>query len=252
MTQLKTCESTFDLSSTSVLIIGSGRLAKHLDHWLNLKNTHHFGNNLKYTSWNRSQSLENLTLKATSATNIWLAISDRAIADFYENNRTLFKDKSLIHFSGSYHHPQIYSVHPLMTFSNDLYELDFYEKIYLTTFGQNKLSDLAPFLKNPTFQIAEEHQKIYHALCVVSGNLPQMLWQKTKQISDSLNIPDQAFTLFWQQCLQNFLKHPSTAVTGPIVRGDTNTIKDNIESLEKNLFLKNMYQSAAQFYKDKT
>ena len=130
----------------------------------------------------------------------------------------------------------------------------------MTTFGDKNLQDLAPFLPNPNFKVSLEHKKIYHALCVVSGNVPQMIWSKTFELIRANNVfsesdYDQAFAIFWNQSLVNLItnlrqNHSQEIVTGPIVRNDSQTIKDNLNALQTNTFLKTIYESALNYKKD--
>lgn len=245
MTQLQKQSPLNTLAVQPILIIGSGRLSQHLQHWLKQLNI-----NIQFNVWSRQSSVEVLQELIKISNSVWLAISDKSIGSFYDEHESILKNKKVIHFSGSYFHSKISCVHPLMTFSHDLYDLDFYQQIHLTTFDQDRLSDLIPFLSNPTFSVPSSDKKLYHALCVASGNIPQMLWQKTLEHSNQLNIPQVAFELFWQQSLKNLIKQPNTAVTGPIARQDQQTILENIESLKQSSFLKKMYQCAAEFYKE--
>ncbi|MFN3696146.1 MAG: DUF2520 domain-containing protein [Pseudobdellovibrio sp.] len=240
----------------TILIIGSGKLARHLFHWLR-----HLELTIQLTihTWNRSLPLSNLYENLEKVDAVWLAISDQSISEFYTQHLSHF-NKKYIHFSGSYHHDKIDCIHPLMTFSDQLYEKTFYSKIYLTTFGDKNLQDLAPFLSNPNFKVSLEHKKIYHALCVVSGNVPQMIWSKTFELIRANNVfsesdYDQAFAIFWNQSLVNLItnlrqNHSQEIVTGPIVRNDSQTIKDNLNALQRNTFLKTIYESALNYKKD--
>lgn len=222
----------------NILIIGNGRLAKHLIHWCALlqKPVHHWTR-----SGNKSLSLQNIDY-------IWLAISDNALVSFYQETlKPLLSGQKVVHFSGTVHHEEIISTHPLMTFSHELYDLATYNKIYFAVTGAESLTEALPGFTNSFFKLRAEDKPLYHALCVTSGNLPQLLWNETQPQFADLKVPPEAVKVFLEQSLTNFFAQGPQAVTGPIVRHDTTTIAKNLSALEKvNLKLKNIYQSFLQ------
>lgn len=227
---------------TNILIVGDGRLAKHLIHWCTLlqKSVHH---------WNRH---DNQPLSLQNIDYVWLAISDNALVPFYQeilkplltNNLT---GQKVVHFSGTLHHEAMIAAHPLMTFSHELYDLETYNKIYFGVTGAESLTEALPGFTNPFFKLRAEDKPLYHALCVASGNLPQLLWSETQPQFADLKVPAEAVKVFLEQSLTNFFAQGAQAVTGPIARKDTTTITKNLSALEKvNLKLKNIYQSFLQ------
>lgn len=222
----------------NVLIIGHGRLAKHLIHWCTLlqKPVHHWTRND-----NKPLSLQNIDY-------VWLAISDNALVPFYQETlKPLLSGQKVAHFSGTVDHSDMISAHPLMTFSHELYDLATYNKLYFGVTGAESLAEVLPGFTNPFFKLRAEDKPLYHALCVASGNLPQLLWSETQPQFADLKVPSEAIQVFLQQSLTNFFLQGAQAVTGPIVRNDTTTITKNLSALEKvNLKLKNIYQSFLQ------
>ena len=228
---------------SNVLLIGSGRLATHLKHWFNLLSPE----NTKLTSWSKDMTQSELRQSVHSATHIWLAISDDQISPFYEQKlkEHLSSQQTVVHFSGSVFHEKIFSAHPLMTFSTELYNIETYKKIQFALFNQKtNLGDLMPGFTNPCFQILPQHKELYHALCVVAGNLPQMLWSQTFSVAENINVPASALHSYIQTVTNNFIRLGSSAVTGPLVRKDLKTITANLGSLEKkSLDLHSIYKS---------
>ena len=81
------------MSTLKTLLIGSGRLARHLEHWVHLnKPTSHSISLAESTPeqklliWNRKDSIEQLNELSESADIIWLAISDKSIVPFFEES----------------------------------------------------------------------------------------------------------------------------------------------------------------------
>lgn len=225
--------------ASNIIIIGNGRLAKHLIHWCSLlqKNVSH---------WHRATEEKPLNLKNIDY--IWLAISDNALVSFYEESlKPILSGQKVVHFSGTVHHAEMIAAHPLMTFSHELYDLATYNKIFFGLTGANSLVEALPDFTNLSFKVRAEDKPLYHALCVTAGNLPQVIWSETAVQFADLKIPKAAVQSFLQQSLTNFFTLGLSAVTGPIVRKDTATITQNLSALEKvNLKLKNIYLSFLQ------
>ncbi len=206
------------------LIVGRGRLAKHLKQYFSFYN-------YSFTEWHRD-STESFLERAIESEFILLAISDDNIAEFYDKNAEFLTTKTWVHFSGSLYHSQIFGVHPLMTFSHKIYDKDFYDKIHLTIdrplFQMKGLRDL---FNNPLSYIPKEQKAFYHALCVMAGNFPQMIWKQCELDFKNLNLPSDAITLYLQRVTENFIQENSP-ITGPLIRKDYKTVKNNLESLE--------------------
>ena len=209
----------------SILLIGSGRLAKHLLHWnaLLIK-----PNQIK--TWNRSEDPKVLKQFLDESTAVWLAISDSAISPFFEQH-LIHYNGNVIHFSGALHDSRMKCAHPLMTFPNELMPDSTYQQIYFALTGASTLSEVLPGFTNSSFVLPEKEKPLYHALCVVAGNFPQLLWNEIDQKRNALKIPETAFNVYLQQSLNNFMKLKSSALTGPLVRNDLETIAKNTKAL---------------------
>lgn len=215
---------------TKYLIVGAGKLAKHLNHYLSLLE-------LQPLSWDRSQDPHLLKTKVAEATHILLAISDSAIENFYRKNLAGL-DKTVVHFSGALNIPDLIAAHPLMTFGPELYDRDTYFHIHFTLTGAENLNEALPGLPNNFSVLAPEHKALYHALCVMGGNFPVILWQKMFAEFDRLGLPHEAARIYLETILHNTMKNPATALTGPLARGDKYTVIKNIEALENDPFQK--------------
>lgn len=214
---------------SKILIIGAGRLVKHLTHWCSLLS-------IPTITWQRPESLETLNKHLNTVKYIWLAISDNSLESFYTEHikNNVNPDQTVVHFSGSFHHTEMISAHPLMTFSSKLYDLDDYQKIYFALTGADDLQTALPGFKNAFFKLAPEQKELYHALCVVMGNLPQILWSQSQPLLQQLHIPESAISIYLQKSLSNYLELQSDAITGPLIRNDQSTIFKNLTALEKN------------------
>ena len=112
------------------LVVGNGKMARHLSTYFVLLN-------LPYHSWWRSSG-ENIYKKLLNSEKVLVAISDDAITKFTSSLVKEFPQKTFIHFSGLLCVPGVESAHPLMTFSNKLYDLNTYLKIPFVTEKKQK------------------------------------------------------------------------------------------------------------------
>ena len=104
---------------TSYTLVGSGKLSKHLEHYLNALS-------LPFNTWARQHLKPFTKEKVSGRSHILLAISDDSLAGFIEEF-PFIKEKCIVHFSGSSVIDGAISAHPLMTFSSALSNIDFYK-----------------------------------------------------------------------------------------------------------------------------
>jgi predicted short-subunit dehydrogenase-like oxidoreductase (DUF2520 family) len=138
--------------------------------------------------------------------------------------------------------------HPLMTFADQLYDLETYQSMPFMVEPGHDFGEMFPTLSNPHFAINVEDKAHYHALCVMAGNFSQVMW---KGISDrfeqQLNLPAESLHPYLKQVAGNFVQAPASALTGPLVRNDQQTIERNIQSLDGDP-LQDLYRAFVRFY----
>lgn len=227
----------------TICLVGNGRLATQLKAYLNqsaLPHTH------IYRSQHNEKEME-LSIRASS--HVWLAISDSGIESFYERFNS-DDSKIWIHFSGAHNSKSLFSVHPIMTFSKSPMSLAEFEKIHFTVSPpeswDNERSMSLPELligsKNPWSALRPNQKAFYHALCVMSGNFPIVLWSEVLEQFERLNIPSEALTFYLDRILSNFKNEGALALTGPLARKDLDTIRSNLNALNTHP-LKAVYES---------
>lgn len=205
-------------------ILGSGRLARHLKRYFDYLQ-------IPYTQWSRQESSPDPTA-IVQASHLLLAVSDSAIEELAREN----SQKICIHFSGALQTPFAHSVHPLMTFGEALYDLNTYTQIpFVTDRGAPQFKDLFPALPNPSYEIEPKQKPLYHALCVMSGNFTTLLWSRAfEAFQADLGLPPEILLPYFKQLTLNLSSSPKTPKnhwSGPLVRGDTQTMEKNISSL---------------------
>lgn len=234
-------------TNSSILLIGNGRLAQHLRHWHSLLQSEH-KNLPALLSWSRQRTESELQQHLVQQPLVWLAIKDNALADFYSE---YLKNKNLrvVHFSGSFSHSEMLCAHPLMSFSHNFFSADIYKKIHFAINGYHSLEEALPGFKNSFSVLSPEEKSLYHALCVVAGNFPQLLWSRVLPTMGDLRIPREAFQLYLHQVTENFISLGENAVTGPLMRSDSQTIEKNIVSLQADTKLQKIYSIFAEQFK---
>jgi 2-dehydropantoate 2-reductase len=227
------------------LIIGSGRMAKHMQCYLDLLH-------IPYRAWSRQYNTpEELKTLSLHSDIILLLIKDSAITYFIEQHSFL-KDKKLVHFSGNLLLPGVWGAHPLMTFMPSLYDLECYRKMpFILQENSPELSDLLPGLNNPYYKIPNKMRSYYHAMCVIGGNFTTLIWQKFfDELEQRLGLPKEAAYPYLQQIASNLMHHAEYALTGPLIRGDKLTIANHLQALSEDEF-KNVYQAFVEMYENK-
>jgi predicted short-subunit dehydrogenase-like oxidoreductase (DUF2520 family) len=211
-----------------LLIVGAGKLAKHLNHYLNLLE-------LPVSSWDRSQDPHLIKTKVSEASHVLLAISDSAIENFYRKNLEGL-DKTVVHFSGALNVEGVTAAHPLMSFGAELYRPETYRRIHFVVTGAESLAQALPGVPNDFSLLSPDKKALYHALCVMGGNFPVILWQKMFAEFAGLGIPAEAGKVYLETILANTLRNPDSALTGPLARKDRNTVLKNTEALAQDPF----------------
>ncbi|MBF0547033.1 MAG: DUF2520 domain-containing protein [Candidatus Riflebacteria bacterium] len=223
-----------DLSPCKYGIVGSGRVSRHFAKYFQLLG-------LDFTTISgRGVARAEIEAKFAECDVLLVLISDDQISDFIEKNLHSFPKSTLVHFSGCLSIEGVQGAHPLMTFSNEIYDLDTFSRIpFVCEKGKSRFEDLFPNLKNPVYYIDSEMKPFYHALCVMAGNFTSILWQKLfRDFEEKLRIPPEAAFLYLQKVVENLVGNFREALTGPFARGDYKVIEKNLKSLQNDEFQK--------------
>lgn len=212
------------------LLIGGGKVAKHMSRYFDLLE-------IPYSIWSRklhdeSQLISHLKMAQT----VLLLISDDQILDFYEKHQRF--DNQFVHFSGAFEHSNILGFHPLMSFGEELYDLEIYKKLqFVGTSSELTFRQVFPKIKNHYSKIATDKKAFYHSLCVLGGNGTTLLWDLMATQFKSLGIPKTAVDAYLNQITKNILEDKPGRFTGPWYRNDQQTIAKNKEALQSGTLL---------------
>ena len=227
--------------NSTILLIGSGRLAQHLKYWNSLVEK---PNRLLF--WDRSQGFTLLNEHLSNSQLIWLAVSDSAIVPFFDThlkNHLEILNKKVVHFSGALHSEHMACAHPLMSFPSALLPKETYSKVFFVIEGCETVADVLPGFRNQFAVLNPDNKTYYHALCVLAGNFPQLLWNEVAHKFKQLNLPPEALDLYVKQITDNYLLLKEKALTGPVIRKDYATIERNLAALNESPNLKNIYST---------
>ena len=218
-------------SDTPLGIVGDGRVARHFRQYLQL-----LGRPVR--SWARRSATAAPDDALRECDTVLLLIDDRAITPFVRTWPAL-ADKRLVHCSGALVTAVAEVAHPLMTFGEELYDLDTYRRVpFVLDEGGTPFSVLLPGLPNPSFTIRRADRPLYHALCVLAGNYSTMLWEKLfRELELRFGIPAGAAFPYLARIATNLQQDPFHALTGPLGRGDADTVRANRAALEGDPFL---------------
>lgn len=211
------------------LIIGSGRLAKHISHYFDLSE-------IPYLNWYRKSS-KSLSSLISQSQKILVLINDDEIENFISQNKIGFEVKTWIHCSGLLSTSLAESAHPLMTFTNELYYLESYKQIpFITEKGRKTFTELFPELSNPSFEIESELKPLYHAWCVMSGNFTTILWQRFFEMFENKFGINKEYSFPYLKKISENLMKTDSPLTGPLARGDKKVIEKNLLALQDEPF----------------
>jgi predicted short-subunit dehydrogenase-like oxidoreductase (DUF2520 family) len=206
-------------------IVGDGKMSLHLCHYFSLLG-------INYNCWSRKQSINQLKAQIKNTDLVILLISDNAIEQFVRDNSFINKN-ILVHFSGVLSSHNIIGCHPLMTFSNDLYDIKTYQDIPFVCDEGIDFYELFPKLSNQFFSINQADKAYYHAMCVMAGNFTQILMKETAaELTSKMHLPDNILFPYLLRNTLNFIKNPNNSSTGPIQRGDFTTINKHLQVLK--------------------
>ncbi len=206
-------------------LIGRGRVATHMARYLEFETR-------PVVTWHRGMA-SSPERALDGADIILLAVSDDAIPSLIGDHPEL-NDRPLVHFSGSLVVDGVPGFHPLMTFGPELYDRATYRSIpFITEIGHSGFTELFPGLVNPSWPIDPALKPLYHALCVLGGNFTTLVWSKVfEDFEDRLGVPGEALGPYLAQTCHNTSRSRRAALTGPMVRGDRETVARDLLALE--------------------
>jgi hypothetical protein len=219
------------------LLIGGGRLARHFHHYLNLIGiSHHMWTDSRKLAGLDAQLEECPPSSEDGISHFWLMVSDDALTALSSTLHDHHPEIPQIHSSATVPLPHALTLHPLMSFGPELYPSENYESFPLTMIQEetNHHPDFETLIRltfrNQILIIKDCDRGRYHLNCAMISNLSVLLWDAAMTAGPDL--PVEAFHPILQQTLQNFMNVRSAALTGPLARGDKNTLNRHLKILQ--------------------
>lgn len=243
----------------SIGFIGAGRVGMTLGRYFYEKNLRLSGYFSKtYDSaceaadFTDSKSFETIKELAEKSRIIFITVPDSCIYDVYLQLREYeLKNKILCHCSGALSAGVFdgiestgaygYSVHPAFAVSDKRNSYKQLEKAFFTVEGSEKrmnvIKELFKILGNPYQIISAENKYKYHASLVMSSNLVIGLYRIALELLGECGFSDfQASgvlnALFLNNAKSICENGCSDALTGPVDRNDTDTVKEHLTVLD--------------------
>ena len=217
-------------------LVGSGQLAHHLAHYFHLLH-------IPFVQWSRTSKVP-LDQKLKDCSHVLILITDSQIESFIQTHQKALSSKILVHCSGATFTPLAIGVHPLMTFSRKLYDEQTYRRIHFVMDSlTHPFSTVMPRIPNTYSAIGPAQKAKYHALCVMAGNFSTLLWHVFfTYMKDHFGISKSQALIYLHQTFDNIAKLENS-LTGPLQRRDQKTIDLNLQALEKDPQLYDIYKA---------
>jgi predicted short-subunit dehydrogenase-like oxidoreductase (DUF2520 family) len=185
-----------------------------------------------------------LTTLSASAAILILAVPDDAIA-MVAGELDVREDKYVVHLSGAHGLAVLaaaapatpVALHPPMTFTGTALDVDRVPGITFTAtapdYARGLVEDLVKSLGAGVQWVAEEHRAAYHAGVVHGSNYLVALVEQASEVLRGAGIEDPVATLrpLMTALIDNALRDGPAALTGPISRGDVETVRAHLAVL---------------------
>ena len=198
---------------------------------------------LEAAEFTNSKSYDSLDEIVADSDVLFLTVPDDSLEDVWNKlNSCHFTDKIICHTSGVHtseifsgldnHNSYGYSIHPLCAINDKFKSYEDLSKIYFTIEGNKEkldaMSNLFLRLGNQVNIIDTKDKARYHLAATMASNLVVGLVDMAESI-----IPHDALVPILKSNMYHIIEDGTVgALTGPIERGDANTIKMHLEALK--------------------
>lgn len=143
------------------------------------------------------------------------------------------------------------SVHPLFSFANPVTAVKNFSGTYCALEGSAQaleiISPLISSIEGEIFFLKKELKALYHVACVFSSNYVVALSAMAEECHQKSGLPNDIAKMLTQKLMTQTINNledtsASKALTGPIQRGDTETIKKHLQALKPYSQLRETYQ----------
>jgi predicted short-subunit dehydrogenase-like oxidoreductase (DUF2520 family) len=124
------------------------------------------------------------------------------------------------------------ALHPLQTLPSARLGLERLEGAWAAYAGDDEVAQLATAIGLRPFLLPDEYRMLYHATAVVASNHVVALLGQVERMADNAGVPFAAFLPIARAAVENaFGVGAAAALTGPIARGDLQTVARHLAAL---------------------
>lgn len=243
-----------------IAFVGAGKVATALGNYFRTKGidvagyySRNFGHARQAAEITNTRPFANLQELINSSRMIWITTRDDAIEEVAIQIAALnippSENKMFLHTSGVHSTGILLpikekgfstgSAHPLLSFSGEPTTV---EKLNHTwfTIENDELTEFFKKTNNPVIKIDGKQKALYHTACSILANYMVTLMDISFSIFEKTGIEKDkirnAAIPLLESVIQNTqYKAGKDALTGPLKRGDENTIRMHLQSLEKDM-----------------
>lgn len=229
-----------------IAIIGGGRMGRGLAAALSAAGE-------RVVLWSRREAAGAVEDAVSGANTIVLAIPDDAIgvlASELARAGAVTREQVVLHLSGLHGSDTLAplastgaavgSLHPLQTVSDPETAVERWRGAYAAIEGDERAlregERLAGLLGLHPFRLSLNQKAAYHVGAVLAGNYAVALVGAASRLAKSTGVPAELAEKMYLPLLQGALENlgqqsVASALTGPVRRGDVNTIREHLEAL---------------------
>ena len=255
--------------SERVFIVGAGQVGRGLYRAFRGSGIEVLGlHGRRHTAWTTSTGA--IPSAISDANTIVLAVRDHQIDDAidelvgqrpHNHKARLATGTVVLHTSGSAEPELLPSLfekglgggtfHPLIPFANPDRVPELLKKAWIGIDGDDLARStsrrLAGHIGARTLEIPAGGKPLYHAAAVMSSNFPVVLADIASQLFMALGVPErsaqQAVNGLMDAALSNLAEHsPAEALTGPLVRGEAETLLHHLAALRSHAEARAVYK----------
>lgn len=178
-----------------------------------------------------------MTSVATGADVVLLTVPDAAIV---EVARAIAPGEAVVmHVAGSRDlgvlapHARVASIHPLMALPGaETGARLLLDACNFAVAGDPVAAEMAAALGGSSFAVEDGQRMAYHAAGAVASNHLVALVAQVARLAEQAGVPADAYWPLMAASLQNVIDvGPTQALTGPVARGDWDTVRGHLETL---------------------
>ncbi len=129
-------------------------------------------------------------------------------------------------------HPRVASVHPLVSLPDPTTGARRLPSAWFGVAGDPIARSVVSALGGTAVEVADADRVVYHAAAVVASNHLVALMGQVDRLARSVGVPLEAFLSLAEGALANVVAtDPATALTGPVARGDWDTVARHLDAL---------------------